>query len=79
MSLAATASAVIFPTLLWGVYHHYRDRRRPEPLPSSSAATALKRCSAWRRNKRPNTGTEYSEGLRPLLAQREPGAWLPEA
>lgn len=40
MSLAATASAVIFPTLLWGVYHHYRDRRRPEPLRYSLLAIA---------------------------------------
>jgi RsiW-degrading membrane proteinase PrsW (M82 family) len=40
MSLLATASAVCFPALLWGIYHHYRDRRRPEPLSHSLLALA---------------------------------------
>jgi RsiW-degrading membrane proteinase PrsW (M82 family) len=38
MSLLATGSAVLFPALLWGVYHHYRDRRRPEPWSHSLLA-----------------------------------------
>jgi RsiW-degrading membrane proteinase PrsW (M82 family) len=40
MSLVTTASAVLFPAVLWGVYHHYRDRRRPEPLLHSLLAIA---------------------------------------
>jgi protease PrsW len=40
MSLVITASAVLFPALLWGLYHHYRDRRRPEPLSHSLLAIA---------------------------------------
>jgi RsiW-degrading membrane proteinase PrsW (M82 family) len=40
MSFVATASAVLFPAVLWGAYHHYRDRRRPEPLFHSLLAIA---------------------------------------
>lgn len=38
--LLATTSAVLFPALLWGIYHYYRDRRRPEPLFHSLLAIA---------------------------------------
>lgn len=40
MDIVTTAAAVLFPALLWGGYHHYRDRRRPEPLVSTLLAIA---------------------------------------
>jgi RsiW-degrading membrane proteinase PrsW (M82 family) len=38
MSTVPTLAAVVFPALLWGAYHHYRDRRRPEPVSHSLLA-----------------------------------------
>lgn len=32
MNLVTTAIAVLFPALLWGGYHYYRDRRQPEAI-----------------------------------------------
>lgn len=38
MSTQAALAAVVFPALLWALYHHYRDRRRPEPISHSLLA-----------------------------------------
>ncbi len=32
MSSIAVAAAIVMPATFWGVYHAYRDRRRPEPV-----------------------------------------------
>lgn len=40
MSAASIIAAVMFPALLWGAYHYYRDRRQPEPITHAVLAIA---------------------------------------
>ena len=43
----AVLLTVLFPALLWGGYHYYRDRRRPEPITHALLAIAAGIAAGW--------------------------------